>query len=405
MNLDIIKCIESGAKFMAMLPLNLLSDKVKGDYIIRTEAAWDEEKTDILHRANWLYEQISVDPEKFLGKFPSMIGSMYVGQWAIYTCSMLVAALHNIIRLYPETKAKAITKMERAIDLALTPSMRRFDSDDWKEDPLEGLHGTKGHFTYLTTIGWMIGEFKIAGGGSKYDGIYNAVCDGINHRMRQSKDMNVVSFRNNIVFISDMVLACVVLKQHSRLCGSPYADTASLWLSSAKKDLIHKSTGLLVAEKRYRWNPRVRGSYTALTNYYLTLLDDIDFAKDQYERMKKVFSKLEPYSGLKEYMRQGSGFQFDKNAGPMLYGLSTSGTALAIGTATFFQDWEYRNRILHTAEVLGQTTNSANTSHYRLAELAPVGEAFVLAMRTNIQKKSSYLFRMGLLYKGLNKTK
>ena len=72
------------------------------------------------------------------------------------------------------------------------------------------------------------------------------------------------------------------------------------------------------------------------------------------------------------------------NAGPMLYGLSTSGTALAIGTATFFEDWEYRNQMLLTADALAQTTKSSAKCHYRLAEVAPVGEAFVLAMRTNI---------------------
>lgn len=38
MNLDIFKYLGSGAKMKAMLPLNLLSDKAKGDSPIRSSA-------------------------------------------------------------------------------------------------------------------------------------------------------------------------------------------------------------------------------------------------------------------------------------------------------------------------------------------------------------------------------
>ena len=54
MNLDILKYLGSGAKMMAILPLNLLSGNAQGDYPIRTFAAWDEEKDDLLERANRL---------------------------------------------------------------------------------------------------------------------------------------------------------------------------------------------------------------------------------------------------------------------------------------------------------------------------------------------------------------
>lgn len=385
MDFSDIKIFGTVTKMMAMLPINLLTGGSIRRIPIRMAAAWDEEKQEILSRSNWIYEQLDTSPEQFLKKYPTFIGSMYAGQWAIYTCSMYVAALSDIARIYPEQKETSLTRMVRAIEMALSPALRRFDSDDWKEDPLDGVAGNKGHLTYLTTIGWMIGEYRLSGGNNDYDDIYHKVCDGINQRMLKSKDMNVVSFRNNIVFISDMVLACLVLQQHDKLFGIQYKETVSKWMQKAKEELIHKPTGLLVAEKKNRWSPRVRGSYTALTNYFLTRMDDKDFAKDQYERMKKVFLRDKPHTGIKEYQRQSEGFKFDPNAGPMLYGLSTSGTAIAIGTATYFEDWEFRNGMLQTAE-MAQTTKSGNTCHYRLAEIAPVGEAFVLAMRTNVNR-------------------
>lgn len=386
MDLSTLKMFGSCTQWLVKLPFSLSNTTNVQINAKSTQSSWQEEKTELLERANWLCDKIIVKPEQLLKEVPSILGTMYGGQWAIYACSMLASSLVNISKLYPEEKNQALTRIERLIDIALTPTMKRFDSEDWREDPLEAksLKGNKGHMTYLTTIAWMISLYKLAGGKSTtYDQTLHDCCEGINHRMTSKKDMNVPSFTNNIVFISDMVCACVVLQNYASLYNGKYADTASKWLEKAKAELIHKPTGLLVATKKYRNKSYVRGSYTALTNYFLTLLDDKEFAKDQYERMKKVFRKDTPLCGLKEFQRVNGNFKFDPNAGPIFYGLSGSGTAIAIGCATYFEDWEYRYQLLRTAEIAGQTIKEKNKQHYRLAELAFVGEAMTLAMRTN----------------------
>ena len=73
----------------------------------------------------------------------------------------------------------------------------------------------------------------------------------------------------------------------------------------------------------------------------------------------------------------------DIDAGPIILNLSPSGTAFAIGSATYFKDTVFRNKLLHTAEIAGHTVKWKNSRHYLLAELALVGEAITLAMRTN----------------------
>lgn len=389
MNLSTLKMLGSCTQWLAKLPFNLAKTNIE-IAAKPMKSTWEEEKTELLERANWLCEKIIVDPEKLIKEVPSILGTMYGGQWAIYGCSMLVSSLANISKLYPEEKEHSLERMEKIIDVALHPAMKRFDSDDWGEDPLapESLNGNKGHLTYLTTIAWMITLYKLAGGtAEKFDKTLHDCCEGINKRMLSKKDMNVLSFTNNIIFISDMVCACVVLQNYAALYSGKYADTANKWMIKAKKDLIHYPTGLLVATKKYRNRSYVRGSFTALTNYFLTLLDDKELAKDQYERMKKVFRKDTPICGLKEYQRVNGNFKFDPNAGPIFYGLSGSGTAIAIGSATYFEDWEYRYQLLRTAEIAGQTIKEKNKQHYRLSELAFVGEAMTLAMRTNIKKE------------------
>ncbi|MGL5273627.1 MAG: hypothetical protein ACRC8J_09150 [Phocaeicola sp.] len=388
MNIEMIKMLGSGTTWLANLPINLLTlpTKNKGS-VAQTEIAWEKEKVDILERAEWLETKIIKDPKKLLSEVPSLLGSLYGGQWALYGCSMYLSALANICKLYPEEKERSIARMEKLIDLVLTPEIRSFDSKDWNEDPLQGLPGKKGHLTYYSSLGWMISLYKLSGGTlTTYDDIFHRCCEGINRRMLSAKDMGVASSSNGIVFISDMVCACVVLHNYAKLYDGTYEDTVMKWMKMAKTDMIHKPSGLLIAEKRYKLGKRVKGSYTALTNYYLTQLDDKQFANDQYERMKKTFRKDKPFTGIKEYQRDNSTLRFDPNAGPIYHGISGSGTAISIGAATYFGDGEFRSRLLQTAEIGGQTIQKKGSRHYRLSEVAFVGEAMVLAMRTHIEK-------------------
>jgi hypothetical protein len=78
----------------------------------------------------------------------------------------------------------------------------------------------------------------------------------------------------------------------------------------------------------------------------------------------------------------------DIDAGPIIFNLSPSGTAFAIGCATSFGDMEFRNQLLKTAEIAGSTIRWFDKSHYLLANLALVGEAITLAMRTSSEQTS-----------------
>lgn len=65
-------------------------------------------------------------------------------------------------------------------------------------------------------------------------------------------------------------------------------------------------------------------------------------------------------------------------------GLSPSGTAFALGPVTYFGDMALRAEILKTAEIAGSTVARNGEHHYLLANLALVGEAIALAMRTAV---------------------
>ena len=128
----------------------------------------------------------------------------------------------------------------------------------------------------------------------------------------------------------------------------------------------------------------IKGSYSALNCYYLTFIDET-FAYQQYKKLKSLFWKDGFISGLKEYWDRSCPIGIDIDAGPILFELSPSGTAFFAGSSAFFNDAEIRNEILTTAEIAGHTIKIGNKRHYLLANVALVGEAIMLAMRTNFK--------------------
>ena len=86
--------------------------------------------------------------------------------------------------------------------------------------------------------------------------------------------------------------------------------------------------------------------------------------------------------GIKEYQTENQIYKFDIDAGPILFNFSPSGTAFAIGSATYHKDFKLRKRLLYTAEVAGSSVSFHGEKHYLLANFALVGEAIVLAMKS-----------------------
>ena len=103
----------------------------------------------------------------------------------------------------------------------------------------------------------------------------------------------------------------------------------------------------------------------------------------EYERLKQHFLKERPITGIKEYADWSPFLAFEIDAGLIVCGLSPTGTAFAAGSATFFRDTTLRRSILKTAEQAGTTVRIGRKSHYLLADFLLVGEAIMLAMRTN----------------------
>ena len=349
--------------------------------------SFDNEKKDLIHRANYLTSMVCTTPQDLLNEMPSGIGEQFQGEWALYTCSMTSAALANIAILYPQNKELSIKFIGQIIDIAMSEEIREYDRLRWREDPMDGIYGNLSHISYYSHLAWMISRYKQIGGDSKYDGQYHTLCRSMNRRIRKSPIMNLPTYPGESIYIPDMLVAIVALNNYASQYSGEYSSTVKLWIERAKKEWIDKETGLLASFLVQNGNsaevePPVKGSYSALNCYYLSLIDT-EFAKEQYECLKKNFKQTFPFVGLKEYHNRTCWFGMDIDAGPIIFNLSPSGTGFVIGAATSLEDMEFRNQLLKTAEIGGSTVTWFGKSHYLLANVALVGEAIILAMRTS----------------------
>lgn len=354
-----------------------------------TWSCWDNgsfegEKNDLLQRRNYLIDKIVVKPQQLLNEMPNSIGLQFQGEWALYSCSMLVEALTNIAELYPKTKEESIATIDSLIQIVKSPELRLYDKMRWGEDPLESLEGDESHVSYLSHLAWMIGNYRRLGGDNRYDTLHDSICETMNRRISQSPVLNIPTYPNEPVYVPDMMVAIVALFDYTRLNNGKYSSTVKDWINRAKSEWIDDKTGLLVSflDDNGQMEAPIKGSYSTLNCYYMTKIDP-NFAKEQYDKLKAHFRQSFPTSGIKEYHDRSCWLGMDIDAGPILLNLSPNGTAFAIGSATYFNDIKFRKSLLKTAEIAGHTVKWNEKRHYLLGDIALVGEAIALAMRTN----------------------
>ena len=382
-----VKTIRRMVVFITIISVLIVVKVVWVKCAISGYGSFETERKDIIRRANYLTSKVATTPQKLLDEMPSGIGEQFQGEWAIYSCSMTCAALANIAILYPGNKELSIKYIREIIDIALSEEIKEYDKMRWGEDPMDGIYGNRSHISYYSHVAWMISRYKQIGGDNKYDGLYHSLCKAMNKRICQSPIFNAPTYPGECIYIPDMLVAIVALSNYAYQYDGKYQSTVDQWIEKASSEWIDQETGLLASfleedNGKAQIVLPVKGSYSALNCYYLSLVAP-KFAQEQYELLKKNFRQDFLITGLKEYHDRTCLFGMDIDAGPIIFNLSPSGTAFVIGAATSLEDSVFRKQLLKTAEIGGSSVSWFGSTHYLLANMALVGEAIVLAMRTS----------------------
>lgn len=374
-------------RVVAYTALTLLFILLKASSVawMRAEATSDE-RADIMERRDYLVAKLITSPQHVIDQMPSIVGAQFQGEWALYSCSMFTAALVNISHRYPDTKTENIGYVGELIDIVLSSELRRYDAMRWGEDPLETLDGDMSHVSYLSHLAWMICNYKALSKDDRYDELLSKLCATMNRRIVESEALNIPTYPGELIYVPDMLVAIVALDCYADMYGGKYRSTVQRWLTMAQRRWHDEATGLLVSmlhdDGSQVEGVPVKGSYAALNCYYLSLIDEV-YACEQYAKVKSQYWRGGLIPGLKEYRNRPLFIGPDIDAGIIFFGLSPSGTAFFAGPAACFDDAEVLDGILTIAETAGHTLKFSHKRHYLLADVALVGEAIMLAMRTH----------------------
>ena len=186
-----------------------------------------------------------------------------------------------------------------------------------------------------------------------------------------------VSLNRNNYISAILIMTKDASADELEVAKSNYASAVTAYNSAKEAAVVDEE---FVDDTKLFWHPT-----SALTAYNAAISSaDEEFAKEQYDRLKDNYLKKFPFTGFKEYNNRYCLFGVDIDAGPIIFNLSPSGTAFATGSVTYFNDLKLRRKLLKTAEIAGTTISCRGKRHYLLADVALVGEAIMLAMRTNV---------------------
>lgn len=337
-------------------------------------------RADVIARTAFLVERV-VNQSAGTEDMPSTIGSQFQGEWALVTYSMLAAALTNSSVRWPETKTTSIAVVKDLIELTLQESTRRFDTLRWGEDPLDSLAGENGHIGYLGHLNFILSAYK-ALKGAGYDKLFSTISESLARRLRNAGGKCLATYPYENRYSADNAVVVASLANYSKLHQGKLKEIVTTWVQHAKVHASEQTTGLMPFRYDSDCHPldHGRGSGTGWNSFYLGYID-VDFAKEQYRLLKKEFRQHWIIGGVREYRRGVWGIG-DVDSGPVIFGLSPSGTGFTVGGATFHKDADFLSELMFTAELVGTTAEWGGRRSYLLAPL--VGEAIMLAMKTAI---------------------
>ncbi len=310
--------------------------------------------------------------------------SLIGGEWELVALSMTALAATNLAFEHPETREQALRDVTALCRRALEPRVRAFDTKLWGEDALSTLDGPHGHIGYLGHLGVLLGAYRALGGAEpERVTLHRALVAALARRMERSPSTYLETYpderwtADNAVVVATLGISDLVegTAAHQALLARHVA--------YAKTHLLDPRTGLVVFRITADGRPLdgSRGSGVAWNGLYLPF-GDRAFAREQYAAMKAALAEpllFGAAAGLLEFPRGVAG-RGDVDSGPVVLGVSTSGTGFALAGARWEHDQAFAARLLHTAELAGFTVWTPAGRRYVLAPL--VGDAAVLAART-----------------------
>lgn len=278
-------------------------------------------------------------------------------EWDFMGRSFLVWAVANMALRDPASKTRYLEVMDRIIDETLRIERDRgmtfFLMDYARSSPY--IEQPAASMFIDGEIALMLAHRRVVEEKEEYRAELRKRVDRMAERMGKSPSCSMESYPDECwTFCNSVGLAAI--RMADWLDGTDHTALLRRWIESAKANLVHAKTGLLVSSFRYKGFPMdgPEGSTIWAVAHFLQIVDP-EFAADQYRRARRELGATAlGFSWGKEWPASWEGPQ-DIDSGPIIpvVEVSAASSGLAFVGAAAFHDTDYFSSLLTTLDFAG----------------------------------------------------
>ncbi len=305
----------------------------------------------------------------------------YDGEWNLVTWQMNGIGLCQLIDRFPDRKSRLAPLVELSIDRLLEPKTRAFDTRRWNEDALEGLSGTRGHLAFLGYANALLSFWRKIEPHNRFAEINDRISEALLQRFRSSP-LGLIETYPQEVYPVDNTPALASLALWRKATGqkaNPLLPGLVRRLREQYRDavsgLLYQS--VLAGNGMPADKPRVSG--TALAAYFLSFVDPA-LSRELYGSLKACRKELAGFTAFLEYPANVAPGDGDVDSGPVVFGLSVSGTGFSLASARIHHDREVFRGVYRQLYLFGMPYDSGGRRNFLMG--GPLGNALALALLT-----------------------
>lgn len=306
----------------------------------------------------------------------------YDGEWNLVTWQMSGIGLCQLVKRFPEQKSRLAPLIERSIDRLLDPATREFETRSWNEDAIDGMPGPKGHLAFLGYANVLLSLWRTIEPENRFAAINDRISEALVRRYASSP-IGLIETYPREVYPIDNTPALASLALWQRATGRGGDPLLPRLLEQFQRRYRDPVSGLLyqrVFSDSGLPDDKPRASGTALAAYFLSFADPA-LSRDLYQSLKtSCRADLFGFTAFLEYPPNVAAGEGDVDSGPVIFGLSFSGTAFGLAPARIHGDREVFSGIYRQLFLFGFPIDSDGRRSFALG--GPLGNAVVLALLT-----------------------
>jgi len=308
---------------------------------------------------------------------------VFRGEWQFGTYQMTALGLLQVVATQPELRTEFMPVIETAIDRMLSAEVREFDTRQWNEDALATLDGPNSHAAYLGYMNLVLGVHRRLVPSSRFANINDDISRALSRRLAASPKGLLETYPGESYPVDNAsVVSSLILHAHNT--GENHAAAVDRSLAHFLGSWRDSDTGLLHQAMDARFGQptdRARASGTALGAVLLSH-SERDVSRQLYLAVKSRCSRsFMGFGYVDEYSDDAHG-PGDIDSGPLILGISPSGSAFSIAAARAFNDRAAFVGLYRTAHLMGTPLDISGRRTYVTG--GPLGNAILLTMLTSL---------------------